>query len=141
MANPFEGSFFGARALFLVNSVEIGFAGGVSGEETIDYEPVDVLGLLEVREYVPVAYRASLNAQIFRIVGNSLKKQNIMPKEDDILTSGDLSCAIQDKLTKQTIALFQQCKCSGHTWDTTARGITSENTTWVCIRVKDESEV
>jgi hypothetical protein len=133
-------TFSGARAVFLINTVPVAFAGGVSGEEMIDYEPVDVLTLLEVREFVPVAYRTSLNAQVFRVVGDSLKKLGILPKQEDIITSGDLTAAIQDKVTNQTLALFQGVRCAGHSWDVTARGIVQENVTFVSIRVLDEFE-
>lgn len=134
-------TFSGARSIFLINSQPVAFAGGVSGNENIEYTPVDVLNLLEIRELVPTAYTCSLNAQIFRVVGQSLKALGIFPKESDILTSGDLEAAIQDSVTGQTIALFQGVKCSGHDWDDTARGIVSENVTFACIRVFDEFEV
>lgn len=133
-------TFSGARAVFLVNSVPVAFAGGVSGEEMIDYEPVDVLAVLEVREFVPVAYRTSLNAQVFRVVGDSLKKLGILPRQEEIITSGDLEAAIQDVVTRQTIALFQGVRCAGHSWDVTARGIVQENVNFVSIRVLDEFE-
>jgi|688.fasta_scaffold27399_7 hypothetical protein len=133
-------TFSGARAVFLINSVPVAFAGGVSGEEMIDYEPVDVIQFLEVREFVPVAYRTSLNAQVFRVVGNSLKKLGILPRQEEIITSGDLEAAIQDTVTRQTLALFQGVRCSGHSFDVTARGIVQENVTFVSIRVLDEFE-
>jgi len=134
-------TFSGARALFLVNSVPVAFAGGVSGSEEIDYEPVDVLNLLEVREFVPVAYRTTLSAQVFRVVGSSLKELGIMPEQSEIITTDDLECAVQDTVTGSTVALFQGVRCAGHTFDITARGIVQENVNFVTIRVLDESEV
>lgn len=134
-------TFSGARAIFMINSVPVGFAGGVSGEETIDYEPVDVLNLLEVREHVPVAYRVSLNAQVFRVIGNSLKAAGVLPRQRDIISSGVMEAAIQDSLTGQTAQLFQGVRCSGHSFDVTARGIVSENVTFVAIRTLDEFEI
>lgn len=133
-------TFSGARAVFLINGARVAYAGGVSGEEMVDYEPVDVLNLLEVLEHVPVAYRTSLNAQVFRVVGESLKKLGILPRQEDIITSGDLESAIQDRVTGQTMALFQGVRCSGHSFDVTARGIVNENVTFVAIRVLDEFE-
>lgn len=90
---------------------------------------------------MPVSYRATLSAQIFRVITKSLKFLGIFPREENILTSGDLTASIEDRLTGNTMATFQECKCSEHSWDVTARGIVSENTTWVTIRVKDESEL
>ena len=134
-------TFSGARAIFSIGTVQVGFAGGVSGEEMIDYEPVDVLDLLEVQEHVPVAYRTSLNAQIFRVVGNSLKARGIMPVQSDIITSGDLEASIKDNVTNNTLQLFQGVRCSGHSFDITARGIVQENVPFVAIRVIDEFEL
>lgn len=134
-------TFSGARAVFLIGGAPVAFASGVSGEEMIDYEPIDVLALLEVREHVPVAYRTSMNAQIFRVVGQSLKKLGILPRQADIITSGDLEAAIQDTVTGQTIALFQGVRCSGHSFDITARGVVLENVSFVAIRVIDEFEL
>lgn len=134
-------TFSGARAVFLINNVPVAFAGGVSGEEMVEHEPVDVLNLLEVREFVPVAYRVSLNAQIFRVVGQSLKKLGILPRQEEIIFSGDLEAAIQDIVTGNTVALFQGVRCGGHSFDITARGIVQENVSFVAIRVLDEFEL
>jgi hypothetical protein len=137
--------FSGARARFKVGNNIIGFAGGVSGSESIDYEPVDVLDLLEVKEFVPVAYRATLSAQIFRVIGASLKKLGIFPQNigspNNILTSGDLTCVIEDTITGSTMAQFEACKASEHAFDVTARGIVSENVNFVTIRMKDEFDI
>lgn len=135
-------TFSGARARFRVAGVIVGYAAGVSGEETIDYEPVEVLDLLEVREHVPVAYRCSLTAQIFRIIGDSLKRQGIFPKPEDIITSNAMEASIEDAgISGDTAAMFMGVRTAGHTWDVTARGIVSENVNFVAIKVKDEYEI
>jgi hypothetical protein len=133
-------TFSGARALFFINGAPVGFAGGVSGSEDIEYSTIDVLNLLEVREHVPVAYRVSLNAQIFRVVGNSIKAQGIMPRLEDIITSDDMEAAIQDSVTANTVQLFQGVRCSGHSFDISARGVVSESVPFVAIRTIDEHE-
>lgn len=139
---PFSHTFSGARARAAVNGRIVGFAAGVSGSESVDYEPVDVLDLLEIREFVPTAYRATLSMQIFRIIGESLKQQGIFPKSDDlsILTSGDLTVTVEDKLTNSTAYQFEQCRAAENSWDISARGLVSQNLSMVCIRVKDEFE-
>lgn len=131
----------GARAVFMLNSVPVAFAGGVSAEESISYEAIDVLALLEVREHVPVAYTVSLNAQIFRVVGQSLRRLGIMPNQEDIITSGDMEAAIQDVVTRNTIALFTNVRCSGRSFDVTARGVVMENCPFVAIKMLDESQI
>jgi hypothetical protein len=133
--------FSGARARFKINNVTVGYAGGVSGEESIDYESVDVLDLLEVKEHVPVAYRSSLSAQIFRVIGNSLKAQGIFPTPEAIINSEALTAVIEDaEVTGQNMATFVGVRTAGHTFDVTARGIVTENVNFVSIRVSDESQ-
>lgn len=137
--------FSGPRALFKVGSTPIAYAANVSGEETIDYEPVDCLDLLEVKEHVPVAYRASLNAQVFRVIGQSVKALGIFPTLQNVITSEALTATIMDQRPveggAQAMAFFTGVRASGHTWDVTARGLTSDNVTFVAIRVEDESEL
>lgn len=136
-------TFSGARARLKINGNIVGFAGGVSGSESIDYEPVDVLDLLEVKEFVPVAYRATVSAQMFRIIGKDLKALGIFPTGPDtnILTSGDLTISVEDKITGNTAAQFEQCKTSEHSFDISARGLVAENVSFVTIRLKMESEI
>jgi hypothetical protein len=138
---PLKGkTFSGARAIFLVNGAAVAFARSTSGEEMIDYEPVDVLTVLEVAEHVPVAYRTSLSASMFRLVGESIKKNKIMPRLEDVLTSGEMEAAIQDVVSQNTMYLFTGVRCSGRTWQIDARGIVAEEITFATIRVLDESE-
>ena len=135
--------FSGPRARFLIDGTLVGFAGNVSGTESVDYEPVDVLNLISVKEFVPVAYRASLNAQIFRVIGQSLKALNIFPIGDTqtILSTGVLSCAIEDSQTGEIAAQFTGVNAQEHSFDVGARGLVSENVSFVAIRVFDEFEI
>tara|TARA_R100000008_G_C3552203_1_gene151101 strand:- start:314 stop:748 length:435 start_codon:yes stop_codon:yes gene_type:complete len=140
--------FSGARARFLVGGNPIGYCAGVSGEEAVDYEPIDTLDILEVREHVPVSYRASLSAAFFRLVGSPLKdyegqngKITIFPQKDDVLTSGVLDAEIQDKLEGKTIAKFTKVRAASKTFDVGSRGVVSENCSFVAIQMMDESEI
>jgi hypothetical protein len=151
--------FTGARAKFYINGQAVGYCAGVSGEEAIDYEPVETLDFLEVREHIPVAYRASLSAAFFRLVGSSLKsyqgRQNdlggmqIFPQFDKILTSGVLEAAIHNTKTSSdtgeavpdVMAMFTSVRAASKTFDVSARGVVTENCSFVAIRQKDESEV
>lgn len=75
------------------------------------------------------------------MVGQSLKALGIFPLEQNILTTGDLTCTVEDRLTGETVAQFEECKASEHTFDITARGIVSENVTFVTIRLRNEFEL
>lgn len=144
--------FSGARAIFSIGpegskGLPVAFAQSVSGEESIEYTPVEVLDVIEVREFVPVAYRASLNCAIFRTIGRSMKALKIFPKalQSDILTSGDLMCTVVDDNanggTGHTLYKYEQCKATTTNFDLSARGVVSENVSFVAIRRKDEFEL
>lgn len=134
-------TFSGARAIFLIDNVPLAYAGGMSGEEMVEHEPVEVLGLLEVREHVPVAYRTSLNAQLFRVVQESIKALGILPNIENIITSDDLTAAVQDIVTRDTVSLFQGVRCAGQTFDITANGLVQSNVSFVATKLFDESQI
>jgi len=143
----------GARSLFLFNGEVVGFASGISGSEEIQYEPVETLDHLEVREHVPVGYRVTLGAQVFRTVSRgagddvnapgSLKQQQIFPKFDDIYRVQGVDAVVQDdaRLTGKSLHQFQTVKTSSYNFNITPRGIVGQNVNFVAIRAKDETEI
>ena len=160
-------TFSGARAIFRIGGQKVAFAANVEGSEEIQYEPVDVLDNLEVQEHVPVGYRVTFSCGLFRTVRGtpagpgigdtaglprqptngvhgSVKEMGFFPKTGQnittVLTSGVLTCTIEDRLSKKIIMQLEECKMSSHNFSVTARGIVSTNCQWVAIRMKDESE-
>ncbi len=67
-----------------------------------------------------------------------------MPRLQDIIHSVGMSAAIEDAVpvsgVRKDMSFFQGVRCAGHTWDTTARGLTADNITFVAVKVTDESE-
>lgn len=145
--------FSGARCLFLFNGEGVGFASGVSGSEEIQYEAVETLDHLEVREHVPVGYRVTLGAQLFRTISSgasddlnapgSIKQQQIFPKFDDIFRIQGVDAVLQDdkQLTGKILHQYQTVKTASYNFNVTARGIVGQNVNFVAIRALDESEV
>jgi hypothetical protein len=144
--------FSGARCLFIFNGEGVGFASGVSGSEEIQYEPIDTLDHLEVREHVPVGYRCTLGAQVFRTVSvgasddlnapGSLKAQQIFPKFNDIFRIQGVDAVIQDhQVSGKTLHQYQTVKTSSYNFNVTPRGVVGQNVGFVAIRALDETEV
>lgn len=141
--------YTGARARFSVEGKVIGYARNVSGSETIEYQPVEVLDNIEVEEHVPIAYRVTLTAGMFRIVGETLKSNGLFPPNGqdssthllNILLTGEMNAQLEDVKTGKIVAQFTQCKVSGHNFTVDARGIVGEDCEFVAIRMADESEV
>ena len=147
----------GARALFSLGTpggknTIMAYASGVSFGEEIAYEPVEVLDLLEVKEWVPTAYRTTISANIFRTIGDgpsegSLKKVGVFPKQRDILIADDLTAHIQDrggvggKGTQKSIIKVEGVKLASYNISVTARGLVGQDVSMVSIRAKDEAEL
>lgn len=151
MALPKGQVFTGARARFTVNGKVIGFATNCSGSEEIQYEPITVLGNVQVQEHVPVGYSVSFNASRIRLVNRSLKSPEveIFPKTGrdpqehlrNILDIGeDFSAIIEDSVTGQIIMLLEQVKVASHNFSVTARGVVGEDVSFVAIRMRDEND-
>lgn len=141
--------FTAARARLMINGVRVGYATNVSGGENIDYEEVAVLDNIEVEEHVPTRYRARLSAGFVRLVGETAKTLGHFPKnganvEDhlkNILTNGTLKVAVEDNQTGKLIATFEQVRATSHNFSIDAGGLVGRSMEFVCLRLKDESEV
>jgi hypothetical protein len=132
--------FSGPRSRLKVDGNVIGYTGGLSGGEQIDYEPIETIDFLEVREHIPVAYRVTLSSSFFRIIGQSLKARGLFPTLENILTSGVLTVSVEDSLTGNTPMQFEQARLASKNFDIGPRGIVSDSCEWACIRLRDESE-
>lgn len=148
LSDKVKGALFtGARARFSIEGIQIGYARNVAITEEIEYQPVEILDNIEVEEFVPVAYRVRMTASMFRIVGETLKKQGWFPKIgqdvrehlENILITGDLVATVEDTKTGETLATVEQVKVASHNYTIDARGVTGVDMEFVCIRIRDES--
>lgn len=138
----------GARALFVIDGKLVAYASGVNGGEEVQYEPIDVIGKLRVLEWVPVAYRVNLSANMFRTIGDSktgrgsLKSIGLFPFEKDILSTDAYdSVVITDVVTKAIIASIQGVKSATYNYSISARGVVGQDVSFVCLGMQDESEI
>lgn len=150
MANRSTQVISGARLGFLFNGKIVAYANEVSGGEEIRHDEIDVLDDIVVKEHVPVAYRVSLSAVIWRTVADgpatteapgSLKEMSLFPKVEEILRTVGLPAILVDSITGKTIAMFENVKASGNRWSVPAKGTVRQNVEFVARRQRDESEV
>lgn len=159
--------FSGARAVFKVNDKQVAFASGCDGSEEVMYEAADTLDNIEVAEYVPVGYRVSFNAAVFRTVQGVKASGPIstdgprQPKEgqlgslrnpavglfprstgiiSEILTNGTMGATIGDRLTSTTLYRLEEVKAQTLNFSITARGIVGQNVSFNAIRMRQEDD-
>jgi hypothetical protein len=141
--------FTGARARFLIEGTRVGWATNVSGGEEIQYDPIEVLDNIQVQEFVPVAYRATLTASRIRIVGKTFKSQGWFPKlganaEEhlrNILAAGVLAASVEDNQSGSILANYDTAKIASHNYTVNARGAVGNDVNFVVTRMADESEI
>lgn len=138
----------GARAVFTIDGNPAAYAGGVNGGEDIQYEPVEVIGVLRVKEWVPVAYRTNLSANMFRTVGDpqqghgSLKSLGFFPTENNILLlEAYNSVLLIDPVAEVVLAQVEGVKTASYNFSVSARGVVGQDVSFVCLGMQDELEV
>ncbi len=134
----------GARTRLELEGVPIAYATNCVIGEEYQMDPVEVLDLLEVAEFVPVAYRVTFSAQFVRIVTKPIKNRDgiaIFPKVKDVITAGELTGSIQDPVTGIVLSNIERVKASRYTNNIGARGIVLTDVEFVAIRIEDEAEI
>lgn len=139
----------GCRARFSLNGVKVGYATGVTLQETIDFQPIDVLDNIQTTEHAPTGYRVTLSARLVRIVGTTLKSQGFLAKQgtspdvhlSNILSTGVLAASLEDSATGKVVANVEGVRISEQSMQVDARGVVGQNVTFVAIRVRDESDI
>jgi hypothetical protein len=151
--------FSGARAVLKMSNKPVGYAVNCSGTTGINYQPLSVLGHLEVVEHVPTAYTVEFSASLARVaaltrlnssagfptlsegIEGATDSQQIMPAfatdGTPILQSGEMASVIQDRVTKGSLYSIAGVKCSQKAWEISAGGMVAENCTFVA-RIMNE---
>lgn len=134
----------GARAIFLLEGVKVMYATNVSLSEEIQQDPVDPLDQFETAEFVPTGYRCSLSCQFVRVITNPIKLRDgvrIFPSLENILSAPEMTATLLDRVTGTVMANVERVKAQRYSAAVPARGIVMTDVDFVCIRVRDESEI
>lgn len=154
----------GARAILKVgaDSKAVGYCLGVNGTTGINYQPLRVIGHLEVMEHVPVEYNVEMTANLARMANytrlaggaafpghraddafeGGTDSPQIMPafgtNGDPILKAGEMSASLWDRVTKKTLVNIAGLKCQNKGWDVAPSSSSAENCSFVA-RIANET--
>jgi len=134
----------GARARLMIEGVKVMYATNISYGEELSLDPVGVLDQLETAEHVPTGYRVNFSAQMVRVITNSIKLRDgvrIFPRLEDMLTSGELTATVEDRVTGTIVSNIERVRASRYNINVGARGIVLTDVDFVAIRIRDESEI
>jgi hypothetical protein len=138
----------GARAIFYLDGKQVGYARSVEFGESITYEPLEVLGQLHDEEHVPVNYKVTFTAEMFRIYGQTVKSQGWFPKTNkdpkthllNVLNAQNLSATVLDLVNDRTVQRLTEVKIASHNWSIEKGTISGERVEFTAIRMYDESD-
>jgi hypothetical protein len=137
-------SLVGARARLSIGNKVMMYCTNVTYGEEITQEPIEALDNILVSEHVATRMRVNFSAQWVRVITNSIKLKDgvaIWPQVEDVLSQGELTATIEDKVTNAVLANIQRVKASRYNVNIGASGIVMSDVEFVAISIRDESEV
>ena len=142
MADTKTRLFAGARAVLKVNGKTIGYCTGISGTETIDYQPVEVLGQADVQEYMLVARRVNFTASFVRILKDSLVASSLFPKGDmatlDLIDFPEMSVTVFDDVEDSAVYKFEGVRPTNRSFTVDKSSVMSVNASFVALTMTDD---
>lgn len=129
----------GAKAIFRLGGIQVAYASSVTYNENIQLEEVNTLDKLEVLEYAETGYRVDLSCQSFRVADQSVKQLGFMSKLSQILTQGELTAEVVDRISGSTILLMEGVKLESRQTSVDARGVMTETWSFKGRKASDEA--
>ena len=136
----------GARIIAAIDGKIMVWGTNVSFGEEIQYEAAEVLDHLEIKEWVPVGYRVSLSAGLFRTIGTGpgegdVKQQGFMPRNagtpNAILLADPIDMVLLDRVTNTRVIAIEGVKLSTYNIAITPRGLLGTDVGFVAIRARN----
>lgn len=129
----------GAKAIFRLNGNQVAYASSVTFNESIQLEEVNTLDRLETLEHAETGYRVDMSTQTFRVANQSVKQLGLMSKLNQILTQGEMTAEIIDRVSSATILLMEGVKLESRQTSVDARGVMSETWSFKGRKSSDEA--
>jgi hypothetical protein len=138
----------GARIKFTLKGVTVALAVRAGVSDEINFQPIEVLDDIKVKEHVPVGYTSGLNASQVRLIGETITSLGFFPRKGqtsadflrNILTQEDMVAQLEDSQTDIVIARVLGVKLATRNFTVDARGVVNEDLTFVSIVALDEAE-
>jgi len=127
----------GARARLSIGSNVVGWATGVSAQETISLQPVEVLGEIDVQEHEPIGRTVTMNADYVRIDQESLQKQGYWPTGSTkaVVEMLEMTAELIDVVTNKVIYKLEGVKPETRSWRLDRGGLMTLNASFRARRM------
>jgi hypothetical protein len=116
----------GAKAAVKINGIKVAFAAGVDITHTPILERLNVLDELPSKEISYVGFECSASVTAFKVDDNAALALELDPTNlDDLLTAGDISFEVYNRVSDKLEYVMNGVKFAGGTGRVDARGIWS----------------
>src|SRR4029077_7407160 len=135
--------FTGARAILKIAGQKLAVCTGVDVSESLSYETVRGLDLLEVFENVETSYDCSLTVDTIKVIGQNPTQTGLKPHQDllSILTQPELTGEIYDAVSGQIVCVVQGLKIQSSNFSVRAGATVANKLVFVAKRVLDVAEL
>lgn len=140
-------TFAGARAKIFAEGakgkVQVGFATGVSGQENIQLQRIDVLGDIDSTEIEPVGRTVSFSCDYVRMLDNSLQEQGIFPRggTEVVITFEELTFEVFDEISDIARWTIEGAKSESRSWRVDRSGVMTGSVNYQARRLHDEAGI
>lgn len=116
----------GSRASLKLDGVKVAFVGSVNITQENTLTPIDVLDQLQVAEHAETAHIVNFTCNLFKVDENAASALGLDPANlDDILSQGELTMEIYDRIGDKAVYTMSGVKFSGGSGSIDARGVWS----------------
>lgn len=116
----------GSKASLKLGGVKVAFIGSISINQENTLMEIEVLDQLEIAELAEVGHKVSFTCNLFKVDANSAKALGFDPDNlDDLLTQGDITMEVYDRIGDKVIYTMSGVKFEGGTGSIDARGVWS----------------
>jgi hypothetical protein len=130
-----------AALLYLGDSGKpIGWCTGVTAQETLEYVPIDPIGLIDVAGHEPVRRTVSMSASFVRIKEESLATQEAWSRGDtlSVIDFGPMDAILIDQTTGTAIFKLEGVYPQTRSWQIQKGSIVTVNATFYARTMTDE---
>lgn len=137
--------FSGCRGILKQDGQVKGWATDISGSLELQQTPIEVLGQVDVSEYVTTGRRVSGQMSYVRLVDSDIAAQGLVPPGGapvaQVVEMPSMTMLVEDQVTGKIMYQFEGLKITGANWSMTARGIVATNCNFVALRMKLGSDL
>jgi hypothetical protein len=133
-------SISGAKAVFMIGDNIVAHASDCSYDYQNTYTPIEVIGNETVVEHCEMGITVSFNCTTFRIYNKSVTQLGIQPTLKNLLLQDTLKVVVKEKSTDNVLLLISDVKLQGRSGSISARGMFTEQLSFVGRTIGDEGD-